>query len=77
MPGQLPAHGRGVYLYWSESAGENPVAMPRTADEYAAMLYATLHELDEAGWDWIAVEDPPAGAAWDGIRDRLRRAAAR
>lgn len=75
--GRLPAHGRGVYLHWSESAGENCVAMPRTADEYAAMLYATLHELDQAGWDWIAVEEPPNGAAWDGIRDRLRRAAAR
>jgi L-threonylcarbamoyladenylate synthase len=75
--GQLPEHGRGVYLHWGEGAGENRIAMPHAAAEYAATLYATLHELDQAGWDWIAVEEPPSGAEWDGIRDRLRRAAAR
>lgn len=74
---ELPAQGRGVYLHWGEPAGADSIAMPRTAAEYAATLYATLHELDEAGWDWIAIEEPPADAAWDGIRDRLRRAAAR
>jgi L-threonylcarbamoyladenylate synthase len=75
--GELPDRGRGVYLYWSEPAGADSIVMPRTAAEYAATLYATLHELDQAGWDWIAVEEPPTDAAWDGIRDRLRRAAAR
>jgi L-threonylcarbamoyladenylate synthase len=74
--GELPAQGRGVYLHWGEPAGGCSVAMPRTAAEYAATLYATLHELDQAGWDWIAIEEPPTDAAWDGIRDRLRRAAA-
>ncbi len=75
--GALPAEGRGIYLYWSEPAGAHAIAMPRAAADYAATLYATLHELDAAGWDWIAVEQPPAGVNWDGIRDRLRRAAAR
>ena len=44
---------------------------------YAAALYATLHELDGRGLDWIAVERVPEGNAWAGIRDRLTRAAAR
>ena len=74
--GRLPASGRGVYLYWRQPAGEHSIAMPDTPAGYAAVLYATLHELDEAGWDWIAVERPPADPAWDGIRDRLQRAAA-
>lgn len=75
--GQLPEQGRGVYLYRTAPGGENSLKMPSTASEYAAVLYATLHELDHAGWDWIAVEQPPSGVEWDGIRDRLRRAAAR
>jgi L-threonylcarbamoyladenylate synthase len=74
---RLPEQGRGVYLYRTTPAGENSLKMPPAASEYAAVLYATLHELDHAGWDWIAVEQLPTGVEWDGIRDRLRRAAAR
>ena len=46
-------------------------------ESYAAALYATLHELDVQGLDWIAVENVPCNDAWAGIRDRLRRAATR
>lgn len=42
---------------------------------YASRLYAALHAADNEGWDWIAVEEPPQGPEWTGIRDRLRRAA--
>ena len=35
-----------------------------------------LREFDDAGAGQIWVERPPAGPAWDGIHDRLRRAAA-
>jgi L-threonylcarbamoyladenylate synthase len=49
--------------------------MPAEPSAYAAALYSTLHQLDEAGYDWIAVEEPPDVPAWTGIRDRLRRAA--
>ena len=45
------------------------------AQTYAHALYASLRELDAAGCDVLLVERPPAGAAWDGINDRLRRAA--
>lgn len=60
--------GRGVYLKHGET-------MPGAPAEYAAALYATLHRLDEEGFDWIAVEEPPDEPGWQGIRDRLRRAA--
>ena len=42
---------------------------------YARQLYAQLRELDELGLDLILLEVPPATAAWEAVRDRLRRAA--
>lgn len=68
--GRLPAQGQGAYLARGKT-------MPADARAYAASLYATLHEMDCKGLDWIAVEMPPEGAEWAAIRDRLRRAAAR
>jgi L-threonylcarbamoyladenylate synthase len=49
--------------------------MPHDAEGYARTLYATLHALDDAGCDVVFVEQPPATAAWAGVRDRLARAA--
>jgi L-threonylcarbamoyladenylate synthase len=69
--GAVPAEGKGLYVAHLEGAD---VPMPRLPNEYAAALYATLHNLDELGLDWIAVEQPPKSAEWDGIRDRLKRA---
>jgi L-threonylcarbamoyladenylate synthase len=43
---------------------------------YAHDLYANLRRLDQAGAGSILVEDVPAAAAWDAVRDRLSRAAA-
>lgn len=51
-------------------------AMPDDPDRAAHELFATLRELDNQGLDLIWVEEPPADAAWDGVRDRLVRAAA-
>jgi L-threonylcarbamoyladenylate synthase len=51
------------------------IRMPANPAAYAALLYDQLHALDAAGVDVIVVERVPAGAAWDGIRDRLERAA--
>ena len=42
----------------------------------AHQLFAVLRELDALGVARIWVEAPPAGADWDGVRDRLERAAA-
>ncbi|MBC7833632.1 MAG: threonylcarbamoyl-AMP synthase [Phycisphaerales bacterium] len=51
------------------------IQMPRTADLYAARLYAALREADSLNAAFIAVETPPTqGAVWSAIWDRLRRA---
>ena len=50
--------------------------MPVRADDAARELYAALRELDADGVELIWVEQPPADPAWDGVRDRLQRAAA-
>ncbi len=49
--------------------------LPAAPDGYAHHLYASLRELDGVGADVIAVELPPQDAAWQGVNDRLRRAA--
>ena len=67
-PGAAAGPRRGA------AAGVN---MPVSAPEFASALYATLHSLDEQGYDWIGVEAVPDEPAWAGIADRLRRAAAR
>jgi hypothetical protein len=33
-----------------------------------------LYREDKEGWDWIAVEVPPAAPEWAAIADRLWRA---
>jgi L-threonylcarbamoyladenylate synthase len=76
--GRLPADGRGAYLCIRRPApASKSVAMPGNAAAYAAVLYETLHRLDQEGWDWIAVERPPQGPDWAAINDRLQRAASR
>lgn len=50
--------------------------MPDDAASAARELFAALHEFDAWGAAWIWVESPPADDAWDGVRDRLQRAAA-
>lgn len=42
---------------------------------YARDLYAALHRADASGATHILIEQVPATAAWDAVRDRLRRAA--
>jgi L-threonylcarbamoyladenylate synthase len=48
---------------------DNPVAA-------AHELFSALRELDATGTPLIWVETPPDAPAWDGVRDRLQRAAA-
>lgn len=50
--------------------------MPHDAAAAARELFAVLRTLDDAGVRLIWVEAPPADVAWDGVRDRLQRAAA-
>lgn len=50
--------------------------MPADAVACAQELFAVLRELDATGVKLIWVESPPEGGDWDGVRDRLQRAAA-
>jgi L-threonylcarbamoyladenylate synthase len=49
--------------------------MPTDATLAAQQLFATLRELDADGVQHIWIETPPDGPEWDGVRDRLQRAA--
>ncbi len=51
-------------------------AMPPDAAAVAHELFAVLRDFDAAGASVIWVELPPPGGNWDGVRDRLQRAAA-
>ncbi|MEO7009353.1 MAG: L-threonylcarbamoyladenylate synthase [Caldimonas sp.] len=50
--------------------------MPARPEQAAHELFSVLREFDDEGVQLIWVEDPPPGADWDGVRDRLTRAAA-
>jgi L-threonylcarbamoyladenylate synthase len=73
-----PAGVLGVYSGVALEAGPALLIrrMPDDAAAAAHELFAVLRELDAAGVSAIWVERPPPGAAWDGVRDRLQRAAA-
>lgn len=50
--------------------------MPADAEATARELFAVLRRFDEDGVQLIWVERPPASADWEGVSDRLQRAAA-
>jgi L-threonylcarbamoyladenylate synthase len=50
--------------------------MPAEALAAAHELFSVLRELDAAGAQQIWIESAPSAAEWDGVRDRLSRAAA-
>ena len=50
--------------------------MSDDAAKAAQQLFATLRELDQPDIKLIWVETPPEDAVWDGVRDRVTRAAA-
>jgi L-threonylcarbamoyladenylate synthase len=57
-------------------APEIVTQMPADPSAYAQRLYACLHDADARGAALVIIELPPDDAVgWEGIRDRLRRAA--
>lgn len=50
--------------------------MPDSAADTARQLFAVLREFDAQGVQLIWVETPPDAPEWEGVRDRLGRAAA-
>ena len=51
--------------------------MPANPASVAHKLFAVLRQFDTHGVRQIWVETPPEGPEWDGVRDRLLRAATR
>ena len=56
--------------------GVQGLALPAEPSAYAHGLYAALRALDGEQAALLLVEQPPATPDWDGVQDRLRRAAA-
>jgi L-threonylcarbamoyladenylate synthase len=74
------AHARGERVGVIDFGGlttkyDEHILMPRDAAAYAQELYAALHYLDDAECTLIVVERVPEDSSWDGVRDRLSRAA--
>ena len=74
---RLAQAGRKIALiHWSECGPvDAALRVPSDPDGFAFALYAALRQMDGLGADVILVEAPPAGPAWLGVNDRLRRAA--
>ncbi|AVS72168.1 threonylcarbamoyl-AMP synthase [Paracidovorax avenae] len=60
----------------SPSSGVVLRRMPEDAAAAAQELFAALRDFDDAGVKLIWVETPPETPDWEGVRDRLQRAAA-
>ena len=84
----LGAHSVGLYsraLAWHAAGADAarngadafvPRLMPDNAAAAGRELFAVLRELDAGGVTEIWVEEPPSTPDWEGVRDRLCRAAA-
>jgi L-threonylcarbamoyladenylate synthase len=73
-PLKLAVYSRG--LPPAAARGIRHRRMPALPAQVAHELFSVLRELDAEGAQLIWVEEPPAGPEWDGVRDRLARAAA-
>lgn len=71
---------RVVLLQYGAAVAAQPLLLaernlPSDPAGYAHALYACMRELDQFDSDIMLVVQPPAGSDWQGINDRLRRAA--
>ena len=73
-PGDPVPPGVAVLCLTRRPEGPTWRVMPPGPAEYGRALYATLREIDARGPSAIWVEMPPAGQAWDAVRDRMTRA---
>ena len=73
-PARLAVYGLAALERFA-SAGVRFRRMPVQPEAVARELFAVLREFDAEGMHDIWVEAPPPGPEWDGVRDRLRRAA--
>lgn len=76
FPG-LAVYSHSVSPVRQQPGGLRWRTMPARARAVAHELFSVLREFDSAGVQLIWVEQPPPGSEWDGVRDRLQRAASR
>ena len=72
------AHKKVAVLHYLDQALEGlsaQIQLPNHPAKFAHELYASLRELDHANADVILVQTLPNSIEWEGVRDRLRRAA--
>ncbi|HOW67987.1 MAG TPA: L-threonylcarbamoyladenylate synthase [Candidatus Paceibacterota bacterium] len=75
------ADKRGIHLLVHTIPPMNPGAygrlaiLPRDPEAFGRLLYAELHRSDALGAQLVVVERPPDSPEWQGILDRLSRAA--
>ncbi|MDI1260055.1 L-threonylcarbamoyladenylate synthase [Aquabacterium sp.] len=75
-PPGIAVYSRSLWAHRPASPGVVQRAMPADAISAAHHLFSDLRELDALGVELIWVEKPPVDPVWDGVRDRLARAAA-
>jgi L-threonylcarbamoyladenylate synthase len=73
---RIAVYSRSLWAHRPPHPGIVHRSMPGDAATAAHDLFADLREMDAAGVELIWVETPPLDPAWDGVRDRLDRAAA-
>jgi len=74
----LPATIKGLAVYSRTAPRRHPLVqvMPDDPRAVARELFAVLREFDARGVKLIWVEQPPDTPDWEGVNDRLQRAAA-
>jgi L-threonylcarbamoyladenylate synthase len=73
----LPASAKAVAVYSRTAPRRHPLVrvMPDDPRAVAHELFAVLRGFDDQGVKLIWVEQPPDTAPWEGVNDRLQRAA--
>ncbi len=71
----LVASGQTVKKVLLGGIDHSASVMPTHHDQYAARLFAELHDLDSLWLNRILIEMPPETDDWLAVRDRLTRAA--
>ncbi|KAB2868053.1 MAG: hypothetical protein F9K36_18790 [Burkholderiaceae bacterium] len=74
----LPASIQGLAVYSRSAPRRHPLVqvMPDDPRAVARELFAVLRAFDARGVKLIWVEQPPDTPEWEGVNDRLQRAAA-